>query len=153
MRTSKSWVSLLWMALAVATTAVRAEDPQVLRDLEAKNPRKLSKEEVTQLLPGAKMSRVSERGNTHYWTNEADGSFVISSDNRGANSMVSSNRSSTAQGKWHISDDGRYCVLIEWRSVPTEEWCRFILETTDGYYGVRSESVGTERVHKLQIKK
>ena len=44
-------------------------------------------------------------------------------------------------------------MLIEWKGVPTEEWCRYILRTTDGHYAVRSESVGTERVYKLEIKK
>ena len=62
-------------------------------------------------------------------------------------------RPSTASGKWHISDDGRYCILIEWKGVPTEEWCRYVLETTDGYYVTRSTSVGTERVEKFEIKK
>ncbi len=45
------------------------------------------------------------------------------------------------------------CVLIEWKGVPTEEWCRYILQTSDDYYSARSDSVGTERVHKLEIKK
>ncbi|MEJ8857852.1 DUF995 domain-containing protein [Variovorax robiniae] len=145
------WVPALllpWVA-----TAALAQADMVLRDLEAKNPKKLSKEEVTALLTGAKMSRVSARGNVHYWSNDADGSFVVSSDNRGAGAVGSSGRPSTAPGKWHISDDGRYCVLIEWKGVPTEEWCRYILQTTDGYYSVRSDSVGTERVFKLEIKK
>ncbi|RZL89204.1 MAG: hypothetical protein EOP82_20480 [Variovorax sp.] len=77
----------------------------------------------------------------------------MSSDNRGASAVGASGRATTAPGKWHISDDGRYCVLIEWKGVPTEEWCRYILQTTDGYYAVRSDSVGTERVYKLEIKK
>ena len=44
-------------------------------------------------------------------------------------------------------------LLIEWKGVPTEEWCRYILQTSDGYYAARSDSVGTERVYKLEIKK
>jgi Protein of unknown function (DUF995) len=138
---------------AVGGAAAQGE-AATLRDLEGKSPRKLSKDELTQLLTGAKMSRVAPSGNSHLWTNEAGGSFVISSDNRGGGAQVrSAGRPSTATGKWHISDDGRYCVLIEWKSVATEEWCRYLLQTSDGYYAVRSESVGTEKVYKLEIGK
>ena len=62
-------------------------------------------------------------------------------------------RAVTARGKWRISDDGRYCVFIEWRGIPNEEWCRYILQTNDGYYGVNSDSVATARVFKMDIKK
>jgi hypothetical protein len=147
----RNW--LLYSALLGATGLVMAQaEGPVLRDLEAKSPRKLNKEELTQLLTGAKMSRVSGRGNTHYWSNDKDGSFVISSDNSGSRAVVGGQgRGSTALGKWHISDDGRYCVMIEWKSLPTEEWCRFIIQTSEGYYSTRSDSVGTEKVYKLEI--
>jgi Protein of unknown function (DUF995) len=65
----------------------------------------------------------------------------------------SQGRPSTAQGKWHLSDDGRYCVLIEWRSVGNEEWCRYVLTTSDGYYWVRADNLGTEKVYKFEIVK
>jgi len=153
-KTTTRWICAL-VPLALAAVGANAQDePQtVLRDLESKSPKKLSKEEVTALMTGAKMSRISGRGNVHNWSNDTDGSFVVSSDNRGAGAVRASGRPTTSSGKWHISDDGRYCVLIEWKGVPTEEWCRFILQTSDGYYSVRSDSVGTERAHKLEIKK
>ena len=114
-------------ALGALLALPAAGQDAVLRDLESKSPRKLSKDEVTQLLTGAKMSRVSGRGNQHYWTNEPGGNFVISSDNTGAGAVVrGAGQPSTAPGKWHISDDGRYCVVIEWSAVPTEigvAWC------------------------------
>lgn len=152
-------ILLVSLLVSVAGVTHAQDDPQrqqmVLRDLESKSPKKLSKEELTSLLTGVKMGRVSGTGNVQSWSNDSDGSFVISSDNRGAGATgaMGVGRPSTATGKWHISDDGRYCVLINWKSAPTEEWCRFILQTTDGYYAVRSDSVGTERVYKLDIKK
>ncbi len=122
------WAGCVWLGLA--TTALAQNAPLTLRDIADKNPRKLSKDEVTALLPGARMARVSQRGNRHIWTNESGGSFIASSDNQGVGMDArAAGRPSTAQGKWHISDDGRYCVLIEWRGVPTEEWCRFVFET------------------------
>jgi Protein of unknown function (DUF995) len=148
--------ALLLCALLAGCAMAAVAQPQemTLRDLEGKSPRKLSKDEATQLLTGAKMARISARGNQHYWSNDKDGTFVASSDNRGAGAVVQGQgRPTTAVGKWHISDDGRYCVLIEWKSVPTEEWCRYVLDTSDGHYMVKSDSVGTERVFKFEIKK
>ena len=153
MRMHRPAPTLVLLAGLCAATAFAQTEELVLRDIESKSPKKLSKAELTELMTGAKMSRISGRGNVHNWSNDSDGSFVVSSDNRGAGAVRASGRSTTSPGKWHISDDGRYCVLIEWRGVPTEEWCRFILQTTDGYYAVRSDSVGTERVFKLDVKK
>lgn len=147
--------TLIWVLLAGTAALAGAQTaPLTLRDIEDKKPRTLTKDEVTQLLPGAKMSRVSARGNRHYWSNDSGGSFVASSDNMGGGGTgIGSGRPSTASGKWHISDDGRYCILIEWKGVPTEEWCRYVLQTSDGYYMARSTTVGTERVEKFEIKK
>ena len=149
-----SKVFLCALLTGAAMAAVAQPQELTLRDLEGKSPRKLSKDEVTQLMTGAKMERVNSRGSTQVWSNDAGGSFVASSDNR---NMVTSKgnmaKPSTATGKWHISDDGRYCVLIEWQSVNAEEWCRFVLTTSDGHYMVKSDSVGTERVFKFEIKK
>jgi len=131
---------------AVACTTALAQAPAVLRDLDAAGRVTLSKEELGQLLPGASMSRVSAKGNTHFWKNDSDGTFVISSDNRDRGKG-----SSTARGKWNISDDGRYCVLIEWKTVETEEWCRYIIRTGSDYYGAKSDKTGTEKVYKLEI--
>ena len=148
MHVSKATLRILLASIAFIGTAGHAQN-LMLSDLESKSPKKLSKEEVTELITGSKVSRVSDRGNTHLWTNDASGSFVLSS----AGGTGDFGRAVTAKGKWRISDDGRYCVLIEWRGLPNEEWCRYILQTTDGYYGVSSDSVATARVFKMHIKK
>lgn len=137
---------VLFALTSVACTAALAQAPAVLRDLDAAGRVTLSKEELGQLLHGATMSRVSAKGNTHFWKNDSDGTFVISSDNRDRGKG-----SSTARGKWNISDDGRYCVLIEWKTVETEEWCRYIIRTGSDYYGAKSDKTGTEKVYKLEI--
>ena len=133
-------------AIGALTTLVGAQEIGVVRDLDAVGRVTLSKDELTQLIPDAKMSRTSAKGNTHYWKNDLDGSFIISSDNRDSNS-----RSSTAPGKWHISEDGRYCVLIEWKKNPTEEWCRYLMKAGKDYYSTKSDKIGTEKVYKLEI--
>lgn len=136
------------LVILFAATSTVAQDAAVLRDLDSAGRVTLAKDELLQLLPGAKMSRVSARGNTHYWQNDADGTFIISSDNKDRGKG-----SSTARGKWHISDDGRYCVLIEWKTVDNEEWCRYIVRAGDVYYGTKSDKTGTEKVYRLEIGK
>ena len=135
--------------LCAVSLSARSQQATTFRDLEPMQPTVLSKEEVQQLLPGAKISRLNARGNTNTWTNEPGGDFIARS-NLAATSA--GGRTTSVPGKWHISDDGRYCVLIEWRGADTEEWCRFIVKTTDGYYTAKSTSVGTERVYKLDIR-
>jgi hypothetical protein len=140
---------IAFVSLVLLTELAFGQESLVLRDLESKQPSKLSKEELQHLLPGAKMSRVIANGNTHYWANDLDGTFVISSDGK-ATSNLAVGFSRSYPGKWHISDDGRYCVLIDWRR-NTEEWCRYLFKTTDGYYSAKSDKVGTEKVFKLDI--
>lgn len=138
---------LIASTLAIAGLA-HGQPAAVMRDLDAFSPKTLSKAEAQQLLVGAKVSRIVGNGNRHVWTNEPDGTFVVISDNRN-----SGGRPSRGQGKWHVTDDGRYCVLIEWRTANADEWCRFLLDTTDGYYMTKSTSVMTEKVYKLEIDK
>ncbi|MEO8015045.1 hypothetical protein [Polaromonas sp.] len=133
----------IFPALAVGQPA---QPVKVLRDLEPLQPHILSKDELQQLLPGAAIRRINEKGNTHAWTNDTDGSFVVSSDNRST-----TGRNATARGKWHLSDDGRYCILIDWNRADNEEWCRLIIKTSDGYYTTKSDRMGTEKVYKLDI--
>jgi len=136
--------TLLVASFAIVSTLAGAQE--VLRDLDAQGRVTLTKDELNQLLPNAKMSRTTAKGNTNFWSNDPSGSFVISSDNKDRGGAHS-----TARGKWHISDDGRYCVLIEWKSVPTEEWCRYIVKSGAEYYATRSDKTGTEKVYKLSI--
>jgi Protein of unknown function (DUF995) len=138
----------LFSSLVVVTSVAHAQEIAVVRDLDAGGKVTLTKDDLGRLLPDARMSRLTGKGNTQIWKNDADGSFVISSDNRDVQGQ-----NSTAQGKWHISEDGRYCVLIEWKKNPTEEWCRYILKAGNEYYATRSDKTGTERVYKLGIAK
>ena len=133
-------------ACLLLASAAHAQTATVLRDLDAQGRVTLTAEELQKLMPNAKMSRVSGKGNIHFWRNEPGGSFIVSSDNRATQS-----RNSTAPGKWHLSDDGRYCVLFEWKSADTEEWCRYIIKSGDAYYATKSEKTGTEKVYKLEI--
>jgi hypothetical protein len=136
-------------ALLAASVPAWAQE-QSFGELESRQPHRLSREELQQLWPGAAVSRVSARGSTHRWTNEPDGSFIVSTDNAG----VGPRAASSTHGKWSVSEDGRLCVTIEWRLLPTEDWCRYVFQTSDGYYTTRAESPGAgDKVFRLDIRK
>lgn len=139
---------LVFVSAALVSMLAAAQESLVLRDLDAQGRVTLSRDELNLLLPGANMERRTAKGNTQGWKNNANGSFIINSDNRDRGG-----RNTTAQGKWHISEDGRYCVLIEWNVNPTEEWCRYIVKAGSDYYAVKTDKTATEKVHKLAISK
>jgi hypothetical protein len=133
-------------ALVLVSTPAFAQEASVVSDLDSQNPVKLTKEELNQLLPGAKMSRNTARGNTHTWTNEIGGSFVVRSDGRSQSGIAGA-----VPGKWHVSDDGRYCVSMDWKGAP-EEWCRVLIKAGDKYYAANSGKK-TDKVFLLEIRK
>jgi hypothetical protein len=128
-----------------------AEPAAVFGDLEPMHPGKLSKDQLEQLLPGSKVSRKASTGSMNYWTNERDGTLVASTDNRGRIGTSSIVLPSTAPGTWHISPDGRYCVTIEWKKIAAEDWCRYVFETSEGYYSSKSDRDRSEKVYRLEI--
>lgn len=130
-----------------------ADTPALFGDLDPLSPQKLSKEQLDQLLPGAKMHRIAaSTGSNHFWTNDADGTFVISTDNKsGIGTSITNRTGSTAPGKWHIAPDGRYCVTIEWKRVATEDWCRYVFKTSAGYFVTKTESNRAEKVYQIWI--
>lgn len=146
-------LSLLAIACLV-TTPVRADDPSILGDLDSLSPEKLSKADLEKLLTNAKMSRIAATGSTHIWTNDADGTFIVSTNNKaglGGSNTMASTRTFTAPGKWHVSDDGRYCVKIQWKGVKDEDWCRFVFRTSQGYFATKSDQDKSAKVYKLVI--
>lgn len=144
---------VLGVAACLATTSALADAPALLGDLDPLSPVKLSKEQLDLLLPGAKMKRISATsGSTHFWTNDADGTTIVSSDNKaGIGSSVTNRTGVTAAAKWHISPDGRYCMTIEWRKIPTEDWCRYVFKTSDGYYVSKSDNNRAEKAYRFWI--
>lgn len=128
------------IAAMVASSAASQEDPGV----------RLSGAELASFLPGTKAVYVIKAGSIHRWTNEPNGKFVASTD---AKTVSMTGRSGgTARGSWHISDEGRYCVNIDWRTA-TEDWCRFVYRTNDGgYYMTGSDDPAAER-RKIEFSK
>ena len=139
----QSILATLLLALSLSAQA----DALLLNDLKAQNGIQLSVDELKQLMPGAQVINRTEAGNTRRWTNEAGGQFVATSDNRATNNFAT-----TAQGTWHVADNGTYCVTLEWRTL-SENWCRYIFKLGAKYYGVSSLSSGTAKAYEFEFSK
>jgi hypothetical protein len=141
-----------WIA-CMATLSAHADGPAVLGDLDALSPEKLTKEQLNQLMPSAKMSRIAPTGSTNTWTNEIDGTLIASTNNKAGlgSGSIASARSYSFPGTWRISEDGRYCLIIKWSSIPDENWCRFVFRTAQGYFAAKSDQNKADKVYKLVI--
>lgn len=121
----------------------------LLSDLKAQGGVQLSADELKELMPNAKVVSYYEES-TRRWKNDADGKFVASGDSR--RHISSSGKSQTAQGTWHVGDNGTYCVTLEWPR-RSESWCRYIFKVGDKYYGVKSIADGTSKAFEFEFSK
>jgi hypothetical protein len=108
-------------ALGVGATAL-ADDAGV----------RLSKDELTALVINAETSYLTRSGSLHRWRNDPGGNFVVSTDHKKHGSVMGI-KASSAPGTWRISDEGKYCVQIEWRR-EKEDWCAYVVKGEDGGY-------------------
>jgi hypothetical protein len=92
---------------------------------------KITGDELSALVTGAKVTHYSKAGSVRRWTNEPDGSLVASSDAKQFASAAG--YATTGRGKWSLSGDGKYCIEIDWKRVD-EKWCASIVKAADGGY-------------------
>lgn len=120
---SKSAAALVIAFVAsVAAGNVLAQDSAV----------KMTKDELLAFLPGTKVTHTSKGGSLRRWTNEPDGKFIASSDNKKYGSAMGS-QGASRPGSWKVDDEGKYCIEIEWKR-ETESWCAYVLKSADGAY-------------------
>lgn len=137
--------SALVLASLPPALQAQAQPPATLADLQPLAPVLLSRADLLALLPGAHMSRVNDKSNSHRWTNEPGGEMVVSSDNR------SDGKPSTANGRWHIDEQGRYCLQVRWKRGPEEESCRYLLRAGEGFFAVEALEPPTRKLYPLSI--
>lgn len=125
----------------------------LLNDIKAQNGVQLTADELKQLMPNAKVVSYSKEGSTRRWTNEPDGKFVASTDlARDVGLMMRGGSQKSAQGTWHVGDNGTYCVTLEWRG-RSENWCRYIFRVGEKYYGVKTVADGATMAHEFEFSK
>lgn len=136
------------LASVVLTLPLAAEAGDLLlSDLKAQGGVQLSADKLKELMPNAKVVSYYEES-TRRWKNDPDGKFVASGDAR----RHISGKSQTAQGTWHVGDNGTYCVTLEWPR-RSESWCRYIFKVGDKYYGVKSIADGTSKAFEFEFSK
>jgi hypothetical protein len=124
-------------------------------ELQAKSARKLSKEELEQLLPGARVTRWSTNAELS-WTNNADGKFLANDRGTAGGSGMGkrSGMRGGSPGTWRISEDGQYCVDIAWEFRDREKWCRDIYQANGNHYMLKKgKGNGGGTATLLKIKK
>lgn len=143
--------SILASVLLALSMAVQAES-LLLNDIKSQNGVQLTADELKQLMPNAKVVSYYVEGgtSTRRWTNEPDGKFVASSDVR--RDISKAGRGASAQGTWHVGDNGTYCVTIDWRQ-RSENWCRYIFKVGGKYYGVKTVTDGAAVAHEFEFSK
>jgi len=119
--------------VAASFAAISYAQVLTLADIKTKGAVELSGQELQQLMPSAKVVSRTNAGSTRNWENKSDGTFVASSDNAGGQSGRS--RPSSGNGTWQVTDDGTYCVSIDWNRTQ-EKWCRHVFKAGDKYCGV-----------------
>jgi hypothetical protein len=112
---------------------------------------RMSKEELASFLPGTKAVYVIKGGSTHMWTNEPEGKFVASTD---AKSITGTGMGGgrSARGTWRVSDDGKYCISIDWNRHP-ENWCRYVYRTPGGDYYMADSDDESAKKRKIELTK
>ncbi|MBN3752006.1 DUF995 domain-containing protein [Paraburkholderia sp. Tr-20389] len=79
------------------------------------------------LIPGATILRENTAGALRQWVDVPDGTLTVYWAGGGFL------QSQSASGKWSVTDDGRFCLQIDWKDKP-ENWCRFLERTPKGAY-------------------
>lgn len=94
---------------------------------------KMTREELLSFLPGTKVTHLSAGGSERRWTNEPDGSLYANTNNKTYGSITGVQTAGHG-GTWKVSDDGKYCINIDWKRV-SENWCASVLKGPgDTYY-------------------
>jgi hypothetical protein len=111
-------------ALSLSTVIAAADDGQ-----------RLSRDELQQILPDADVSITFANGDNDRWTNAQDGTLVANWQNGVATS--SKHYAAVGHGNWKISDDGLFCVHIQWMRSVTD-WCRTVVRSGEDSYTLAS---------------
>jgi hypothetical protein len=94
---------------------------------------KMTREELLSFLPGTKVTHVNSGGSERHWTNSPDGTLYATTNNKIFGNGTGSGVTGQA-GVWKVSDEGKYCFEVEWKTV-SEKWCSYVLKGEgDTYY-------------------
>jgi hypothetical protein len=122
---------VLFFAASMALSAALHAEDNAPADGVASNPAPAAvttpstptREQLLAVLPGKRMSYVDNRDRTVQWINNADGTAAV---RRSAGLSGKNGAGSSAPAHWSVSDDGRFCMDIDWPANHggPSHWCR-----------------------------
>jgi Protein of unknown function (DUF995) len=123
-----------------------AED-LTLGALKAQGAQPLSKDDLSALLSGARLTREVSSGEVHINTLK-DGSI-----NADFKSTTRNSGQLRGFGNWKVTDDGKYCVDIKWnRIIEDVKGCRTMYKAGEDYYGAAT-GTDEEKPYHYKISK
>lgn len=121
--------------VAISFSVLSAESTVLGSELFEKG-KKLSVDEIKALIVNdAEVEQTNgSTGGIRRWKNSADGKFVASR----VAASGGTGRPVTGSGEWKLTDNGQYCVQIEWRlfraGIEQENWCRTLWKYEDAIF-------------------
>ena len=95
-------------------------------------PTVLTGSELRALLPGAKVTHITQGGSERHWTNNPDGTLFATTNNKVLGNALGTQPSSHA-GTWTVNDRGQFCIDIDWSRLH-EKWCATVLQGDGNAY-------------------
>jgi Protein of unknown function (DUF995) len=128
---------LLWVVYVLALVGfvpqATAQEEKLQGAQILEKGKKLSADVVkTMIVAESEVEHVTATGTIRRWKNNANGKFIASNRSVGGRPG-----SVTGHGEWNLTENGDYCVSIEWRSaksVSEEKWCRTLWQVGDIYF-------------------
>ena len=123
--------------LVLDLSVVSCSTPE--RELPA-GPR-MSRQELLEHVPSSQMERATQSGSVRRWTNNSDGTASITRLPRPGAKAGSFGRTT---GKWHISEEGKYCLDEDWKTEAggPVSWCRFVYQDASGKLHLMNDEPG-----------
>jgi Protein of unknown function (DUF995) len=126
---------------SVTCLACHAEEP-TLGAIKAKGAQTMSKDEMSALLPGARLTREVGSG-------EVDVSYL--KDGSIEARFRSKTRNSgqlRGTGIWRVMDDGKYCTEVKWnRVIEDTKGCRTMYKLGEEYYSAATSNDEEKTYH------
>ncbi|MPW21594.1 hypothetical protein GCT13_33170 [Paraburkholderia sp. CNPSo 3157] len=112
---------------AATAAALNPVEPGIASHSGGSLPSRLTRDQLIPLMRGATILRTNTSGALRQWVNGPDGTLTVYWAGGGFLQPHS------ASGKWSVTEDGHFCLQIDWPDMP-ENWCRFMERTANGAY-------------------
>src|SRR2546421_9287620 len=134
MKISKLFLARVVLSLFALPLEGLCQQPATVGEILDKGGKKLTKEEVIKLVPGATISGISMTNYPSYkseYTYKGDGSMS------GGALKISGGGYTSASGKWSVNEDGQLCTDRSTSSGRSDVYCDHYFSLDGKYYASR----------------